>query len=111
SRIPCSDGAGEVAAVGSGVMRWKVGDRVMGLFLQNWQGGEISADKARGALGGDLDGMLAERVVLPESGLIRPPEHLGFEEAATLPCAALTSWNALTGLDGVTGGDTVLLQG
>jgi NADPH:quinone reductase-like Zn-dependent oxidoreductase len=111
SRIPCSDGAGEVLALGPGVTRWKVGDRVLSLFLQNWQGGEITTDKARGALGGDLDGMLAERVVLPETGLIRPPDHLSFEEAATLPCAALTAWNALTGPEGVTAGETVLLQG
>jgi NADPH:quinone reductase-like Zn-dependent oxidoreductase len=110
-RVPCSDGAGEVVAVGPGVAKLKPGDRVAGLFLQNWQGGPITSDRSRGALGGDLDGMLAELVVLPESGLIRIPEHLSFEEAATLPCAALTAWNALTGPDGVTAGETVLLQG
>jgi NADPH:quinone reductase-like Zn-dependent oxidoreductase len=110
-RIPCSDGAGEVTAVGPGVTGWKPGDRVCGLFLQHWQGGEITGDKARGALGGDIDGMLAEQVVLPESGVIRFPAHLSFEEASTLPCAALTAWNALTGPDGVTAGETVLLQG
>jgi NADPH:quinone reductase-like Zn-dependent oxidoreductase len=110
-RVPCSDGAGEVVAVGPGVSKLKPGDHVAGLFLQNWQGGEMTSEKARGALGGDLDGMLTERVVLPESGVIKTPEHLTFEEAATLPCAALTGWNALTGPDGVVAGETVLLQG
>ena len=110
-RIPCSDGAGEVVAVGAGVTNIQSGQRVAGLFLQNWQGGPITSEKARGALGGDLDGMLSEFVVLPESGVIPIPEHLSYEEAATLPCAALTAWNALTGPDGVTAGETVLLQG
>jgi NADPH:quinone reductase-like Zn-dependent oxidoreductase len=110
-RIPCSDGAGEVTAVGAGVASLKVGDRVCGLFLQHWHGGEMTGDKARGALGGDLDGVLAEQVVFPEGGVIRFPDHLNYEEASTLPCAALTAWNALTGPDGVTAGETVLLQG
>jgi NADPH:quinone reductase-like Zn-dependent oxidoreductase len=94
-RIPCSDGAGEVAAVGEGVTRWKPGDRVAGIFMQNWLDGPLTPAKAKGALGGDIDGMLAEYVVLRDIGLVRLPEHLSFAEAATLPCAAVTAWNAL----------------
>jgi NADPH:quinone reductase-like Zn-dependent oxidoreductase len=109
-RIPCSDGAGKVAAVGEGVTAWKPGDRVAGIFMQNWQDGVLTAAKAKGALGGDIDGMLAEYVVLNENGLVAIPEHLSFEEAATLPCAAVTAWNALASGDLQPGG-TVLIQG
>jgi len=109
-RIPCSDGAGDVAAVGEGVTAWKPGDRVAGIFMQNWLDGPITAAKTKGALGGDIDGMLAEYVVLKESGLVRIPEHLSFQEAATLPCAAVTAWNALASGD-VKPGSTVLIQG
>jgi NADPH:quinone reductase-like Zn-dependent oxidoreductase len=109
-RIPCSDGAGEVAAVGEGVSRWKPGDRVAGIFMQNWLDGELTGAKARGALGGDIDGMLAEYVVLKQTGLVEVPEHLSFQEAATLPCAAVTAWNALKA-GKVKPGGTVLIQG
>lgn len=109
-RIPCSDGAGEVAAVGEGVTAWKPGDRVTGIFMQNWLDGPPAPAKTTGALGGDLDGMLAEYVVLRETGLVAAPEHLGFEEAATLPCAAVTAWNALAA-GGLKPGATVLMQG
>ncbi len=109
-RIPCSDGAGKVAAVGEGVTMWKAGDRVAGIFMQNWQDGPLTATKAKGALGGDIDGMLAEYVVLKETGLVALPEHLSFEEASTLPCAAVTAWNALAAGDLKPGG-TVLIQG
>ena len=110
-RVPCSDGAGEVLAVGSGVSQWKPGDRVAGIFMQNWQDGRPTAAKAKGALGGDIDGMLATEVILPESGLVRIPDHLSFEEASTLPCAALTAWNALFTSADTRPGDTVLIQG
>jgi NADPH:quinone reductase-like Zn-dependent oxidoreductase len=110
-RIPLSDGAGEIAAVGEGVTQFRVGDRVAGLFFQNWQEGAASAEKTRGALAGDLDGMLAEYVVLPERGVIGFPAHLSFEEAATLPCAGLTAWNALTNAANIKPGDTVVVQG
>jgi NADPH:quinone reductase-like Zn-dependent oxidoreductase len=109
-RIPCSDGAGEVAAVGAGVTAWKPGDRVAGIFMQNWLDGPLTAAKARGALGGDIDGMLADYVVLNENGLVRIPDHLSFQEAATLPCAAVTAWNAVATGD-VKPGSTVLIQG
>jgi NADPH:quinone reductase-like Zn-dependent oxidoreductase len=110
-RIPLSDGAGEIVAIGDGVTRFRVGDRVVGLFLQNWQEGAPSSEKSHGALGGDLDGMLAEYVVLPERGVAHFPEHLSYEEASTLPCAALTAWNALHEAADIKSGDTVLIQG
>lgn len=109
-RIPCSDGAGEVRAIGDGVTAWKPGDRVAGIFMQNWLDGTPSAAKARGALGGDIDGMLAEYVVLKETGLVAIPEHLTYQEAATLPCAAVTAWNALA-VANLKPGSNVLIQG
>jgi len=109
-RIPCSDGAGEVVAVGDGVTIWKPGDRVAAIFMQNWLDGALTPIKARGALGGDIDGMLAEYVVLKDTGLVRIPDHLSFQEAATLPCSAVTAWNAL-GIGDLRPGSTVLIQG
>src|SRR5580692_6312715 len=109
-RIPCSDGAGEVVAVGSGVSSCRPGDRVAAIFMQNWLDGPIDRAKSKGALGGDIDGMLAEYVVLKETGLVRIPEHLSFQEAATLPCAGVTAWNALSVGD-IKPGATVLIQG
>ena len=109
-RIPVSDGAGEVVAVGEGVTTWKPGDRVAAIFMQDWLDGPPTAAKSRRALGGDIDGMLAEFVVLKETGLVSIPEHLSFQEAATLPCAAVTAWNALSVGD-LKPGATVLIQG
>jgi NADPH:quinone reductase-like Zn-dependent oxidoreductase len=111
SRIPLSDGAGEVLEIGPGVTRFKPGDRVSANFMPAWIDGRIDDAKARSALGGDVDGVLAEEAVLPEVGLVRLPEHLTFEEAATLPCAALTAWNAMLEAGGLKPGDTVLTQG
>jgi len=110
-RVPCSDGAGEVVAVGPGVTEWQPGDRVAGAFFQNWIEGPPSAAKQKGALGGDIDGMLATEIVLPASGLVRIPEHLTYAEGATLPCAAVTAWNALFNVASTQPGDTVLIQG
>ncbi|MBV8114808.1 MAG: NAD(P)-dependent alcohol dehydrogenase [Silvibacterium sp.] len=110
-RIPCSDGAGEITAVGEGVTRWKIGQRVAGIFMQNWIEGPPTAVKQRGALGGDIDGMAAEYVVLDERGLVEIPAHLSWEEAATLPCAGVTAWNALVQTGGIKAGDTVVIQG
>ena len=109
-RIPCSDGAGEVVGLGEGVSKWKLGDRVAGIFMQNWSDGAPTPAKTKGALGGDIDGMLAEYVVLKEAGLVAVPNHLSCEEAATLPCAAVTAWNALAA-GGLKPGMTVLIQG
>jgi NADPH:quinone reductase-like Zn-dependent oxidoreductase len=109
-RVPCSDGAGEVVAVGEGVSAWKPGDRVAGIFMQNWLDGPLTAIRSRGALGGDVDGMLTAYTVLRETGLVSVPEHLSFQEAATLPCAGVTAWNALKA-GNVQPGSTVLIQG
>ncbi|MFM7204929.1 MAG: zinc-dependent alcohol dehydrogenase family protein [Myxococcota bacterium] len=109
--IPCSDGAGEVLEVGPGVRELKAGDRVMTLFAQGWLSGEPSREKLRSTLGGPLDGTLTEELVLPASGLVLVPEHLTDEEAATLPCAALTAWSALVTHGGLKAGDWVLVQG
>ncbi|MCA8928361.1 MAG: NAD(P)-dependent alcohol dehydrogenase [Alphaproteobacteria bacterium] len=110
-RIPNSDGAGEVLAVGEGVRRFKPGDRVAGCFFQRWEDGDITADGMASALGGTMDGVLAEEVVLSERGLVRIPAHLSYAEAATLPCAALTAWNALVEKGRLMAGETVLLIG
>ena len=109
-RVPCSDCAGEVLAVGDGVLTVKPGDRVCGTFFQDWTDGPLSDAAGKSALGGAIDGVLAERVVLNDHGVVKFPEHLTFEEAATLPCAALTGWNALT-TDFEPAGKTVLVQG
>lgn len=109
---PVSDGAGIVAAVGDGVTRCKAGDRVAATFFPRWIGGEISPERTRAARGaGSTNGMLAEYVVLAEDSLVHIPDHLSFEEAATLPCAALTAWNALVEQGQVKSGETVLLLG
>jgi NADPH:quinone reductase-like Zn-dependent oxidoreductase len=109
-RVPCSDAAGEVVAVGPSVTRVPVGDQVCGAFMQHWVAGRLTDTAARSALGGDIDGVLAERVVLAEEGVVKYPAHLSAEEAATLPCAALTAWHALAE-GGLRAGETVLLQG
>jgi NADPH:quinone reductase-like Zn-dependent oxidoreductase len=110
--IPFSDAAGEVIAVGDGVKRFQAGDRVAGTFFQNWTSGEPTEAKARTAKGaGDAPGMLAEYVLLEETGAIHLPEHLSYEEGATLPCAGLTAWNAVVDKGKTKAGDTVLVQG
>jgi len=109
--IPNSDGAGEVVEVGAGVTRFRPGDRVAGCFFQRWDDGGISAEAMASALGGALDGVLAETAVLREAGAVQLPPHLSFEEGATLPCAGLTAWNCLVEQGGLKAGDTVLLLG
>jgi NADPH:quinone reductase-like Zn-dependent oxidoreductase len=109
--IPLSDGAGEVVLVGDGVTRAKAGDRVMAIFAQRWISGEPTKAKLLSALGGPLDGTLCEEMVLDEEGLVHVPPHLSWEEAATLPCAAVTSWSALVTEGGIEPGDTVLVLG
>ncbi|MBW4591759.1 MAG: NAD(P)-dependent alcohol dehydrogenase [Brasilonema angustatum HA4187-MV1] len=109
--VPLSDGVGEVVAVGEGVSRVRVGDRVAGIFMQTWLEGEFSADKSKSALGGAIDGILAEYATLHEDGVVHVPEHLSDEEAASLPCAAVTAWNALTTDGKLKAGDTILIQG
>jgi NADPH:quinone reductase-like Zn-dependent oxidoreductase len=114
-RIPCSDGAGEVVSIGDGVSRVKVGDRVCGIFMQRWLDGPLTAERSKAALGGDVDGMLAEYVLLAQEGVVRFPEHLSYEEAATLPCAGVTAWNALhyagEQANPALPGETIVIQG
>lgn len=109
--IPLSDGAGEVVAIGEGVTRWKRGDRVAGLFFQGWHTGPFRREIGHTALGAELDGMLAESVVLDEEGVIAIPGHMSFAEAATLPCAGLTAWHALVTAGKISADQTVLLLG
>jgi len=109
--IPLSDGAGEVVAIGPGVSRLKAGDRVAGCFMQKWVGGEIDTAAQASAMGGAIDGMLAEYAVLEEDGAVLLPKHLSYEEGATLPCAAVTAWHALVEIGEIKAGDTVLVQG
>ena len=109
--VPVSDGSGEVVAIGEGVTRVKVGDRVAANFSQKWLGGEPTRAKLGASLGGPLDGMLSEYRALHEEGLVHVPGHLTDEEAATLPCAAVTAWNSLINMGGLTAGETVLVQG
>jgi NADPH:quinone reductase-like Zn-dependent oxidoreductase len=108
--VPCSDGVGVVEEVGEGVSRVAVGDRVCPLFAQKWFGGEPTHEAIRSTLGGPLDGMLMQEKVMSQESLVKVPDYLSDEEAATLPCAALTAWSALS-LGGLQAGQTVLLQG
>lgn len=109
--VACSDGAGEVVAVGGAVTRFKGGERVAGLFFPGWLDGELSAAHHAAALGGSIDGVLAEEVVLDEQAWVPLPDHLSFEEAATLPCAGVTAYNALFEVAALRPGDTLLVQG
>ena len=109
--VPLSDGAGEVVETGPGVDRVKQGDRVAGIFMQGWLGGAQLPDHGHTALGGAIDGVLAEYKLFDQSGLVHIPPHLSYEQAATLPCAAVTAWNALTGLHPIQAGQTVLTLG
>lgn len=109
--IPLSDGAGEVVAVGEGVTRVKIGDRVAGIFFQDWIYGFLTREKMKSDLGGGIDGMLAEYVVLHQDGLVILPDRLSYFEGATLPCAAVTAWHALVTKGNISPNDTVLLLG
>ena len=110
-RVPFSDGAGVVESVGPGVTRVKPGDRVAGIFMQAWIDGPLTDAASGSALGGAIDGVLSEYVALDADGLVRTPAHLSDEQAACLPCAAVTAWNALVTQGNLKAGDTVLVQG
>ncbi len=110
-RIVGSDAAGQVVAVGEKVTRFKPGDRVTSLFFQDWHDGEIQASTHESALGGDIDGAFVTARIFPEGGLIHAPGFLSDQEAATLPCAALTAWNALVEKGRLAAGQTVLILG
>lgn len=111
-RIPMSDGAGIVEAVGPGVSRFQPGDRVMSCFFPQWSSGPVRDPAQLGGVPGDnVDGFAAETVTMPASAFTRMPEGYTFEQAATLPCAAATAWRALMVEAKVKLGDTVLVQG
>ncbi len=110
-RILGSDAAGEVVSVGDDVTELKAGDRVASLFFQTWQAGEITQATGKSALGGAVDGVFASDRILPATGVIRIPDSLSYEEAATLPCAAVTAWNALAEKGKLQSGQTVLILG
>src|SRR5713226_4545524 len=111
-RIPLSDGVGIVAAAGSGVSRVKVGDRIAPIFYPYWLDGKVASEKMGQALGGAVaDGVLAEYTLFDETSVVHVPEHLSDEEAATLPCAAVTAWNAVVPGRQIRPGDTVVVLG
>jgi NADPH:quinone reductase-like Zn-dependent oxidoreductase len=109
--IPVSDGVGEVVEVGAGVTRFRVGDRVCPAFFQRWIGGPLTLERVTRSLGGPLDGVMADLMCLSEEGVVAAPAHLGDEQAATLPCAALTAWSALVTEGGIRPGERLLVQG
>lgn len=109
--VPLSDGSGEVMEVGSAVTRVKRGDRVTPIFMQKWIAGQLNTDCAKSALGGAIDGVLQDEAIFHEDGLVHIPSHLSFEEAAALPCAAVTAWNSLFEHGDLHPGETVLLLG
>jgi NADPH:quinone reductase-like Zn-dependent oxidoreductase len=110
-RIPNSDCAGDVIGIGPGVEEFQVGDKVAGCFFQRWIDGPVSTDAMASALGGAIDGVLAEEVVLEVGGAVPIPAHMSYQQAATLPCAALTAWHALVERGRLRAGETVLLLG
>ena len=111
-RIPMSDGAGVIEAVGQGVSGFEVGDRVMSCFFPNWDDGRAdSVSKLSGVPGDNVDGFAAEVVTMPAAAFTRMPSAYSYEQAATLPCAALTAWRALMVEARIRPGQTVLVQG
>ncbi|PSL49743.1 NADPH:quinone reductase-like Zn-dependent oxidoreductase [Chitinophaga niastensis] len=110
-RIPTSDGAGVVAAVGENVTKWKVGDRVMLHYNQLWQHGLPSRQTDHVRIGVSTPGLLSEYTVVPEYALVRTPSNLTSTEAATLPVAGVTAWTGLVSYAGIKPGQTVLTQG
>ncbi len=109
--VPCSDGAGDVVAVGPGVTRYAVGDKVASTFFQRWTSGNVSPAVMESALGGRRPGMLAEHVILREEGAVAMPTGWSYAQASTLPCAALTAWHALVSKGRLRAGETVLVLG
>jgi len=109
--IPISEGVGEVVEVGADVSRVACGDRVCPMFMPYWHGGEPTPERLRRTLGGPLDGVMSEWMLMDEQGVVKAPAHLSDEQAAALPCAALTAWSALISYGALKPGDKVLVQG
>lgn len=109
--VPLSDGVGRVVGVGPGVTRFRGGERVCPIFAQGWLAGAPTVEKLKTTLGGPLDGVCRQFGVFNENGLVIPPDYLSDEEAATLPCAALTAWNSVVAIGQVKAGDVVVIQG
>lgn len=109
--VPCSDGAGEVIAIGSDVDRVAVGDRVMGCFFTDWIDGRFDMAYHQGARGGSADGMLSEQVTVSAKSVVKVPDYLTMKEAACFPCAGLTAWSALVERGQLQAGDSVLALG
>lgn len=109
--VPCSDGVGEVVACGAGVRGFTGGDRVCPIFAPRWLAGEPDRERIRTTLGGPLDGTLRELMTIGAESVVRPPAHLSDNEAATLPCAAVTAWSALVVFGRIRAGETVLVLG
>ncbi|WP_411824536.1 zinc-dependent alcohol dehydrogenase family protein [Leptospira sp. 'Mane'] len=109
--VPCSDGAGEVIEIGEGVSEFQVGDRVLATFAPRWIADKATHQEMRHTLGGPLDGTLREYIIFSDSGLVKLPDHLSFEEGATLPCAALTAWSAFHIYSRLVAGEVVVIQG
>jgi len=109
--VPLSDGAGTVVAVGGGVTRVKAGDLVCPIYCQGWIAGPFRDEHWPGTLGGPRDGVMQEYMLLSQDGVVKAPRHLDAVQAATLPCAAVTAWNALVTQGPIKAGDVVLVQG
>lgn len=109
--VPLSDGAGEVAAIGPEVTRFVVGDRVAAAYFPKWTAGRLTLPQAMVQPGASRDGMLAEYYAADEAAFVGIPQHLSFEEASTLPCAAVTAWSAVNGHRPIIPGETVLVVG
>lgn len=111
SLVPCSDMSGEIESIGDGVTQWKAGDRVTNICALNWMDGQMSRDVLKNTMGGPLPGTLQQYIQLPEHALMPVPEHLDFDQACTLPCAALTAYSALLTHGNLVAGQKVLVLG
>ena len=110
-RVPMSDGAGEIVAVGAGVQAWQEGDQVMSLFFPNWLDGKPTPAKTSAISGETVNGYLTEYSTVSAAALTRIPAGYSYAQAATLPCAALTAWRALVVEGNIKMGDKVLIEG
>lgn len=111
NRVPMSDGAGEIIAIGDGVTNWKTGDKVMATFFPNWIEGKPTLNKTRFISGETVDGFILEKSCVAASAITKIPEGYTYAEAATLPCAALTAWRGLVTEGKLSAGETVLIEG